>query len=474
MKQYIEVFRESLSLFSTSALKKWLVVVIVTCVIFVLGGGSGGSPLYSLFSIARSIGYLFAFGIPFIVGASLLFGSQETQNNIVDSIPKRGHVRFSSLFIPYIIMTFLVMTVAVLVGFVFILPSLASSISIMQIMGYLSSLLVSTLVVSLLVSPIAAFLALIIDDWKISTVLGVLLFFAITLATGSPGFPVNYPEIAFFGPAHILTAILFILIGGFTEYQYAVDYYVGVDFASIQLIIPLSLFIVIAVVFYLLARRMFHSNLSRWTIERELWLSTKGGMMERWLDTEESVPVKVQAPVNIDLTAAHIALKQRRRLVAAFLITAILLIPLGGMGYVSVQQDEWTTVVYQTSGVTMELGIDWLYGEFTGMDHPDSIHLAVGCEGVIAGGNGGSASFNFDHRRMTLVEYLQLNETEHEDLFGSSVSGNNGYRETFSSGWGGPIREQTYVWALRFIEVGGQTEGSISISFQVIIRASSF
>ncbi len=468
MKQYIGVFTESLSLFSTSALRKWVAIVIVTCVIFALGMGNGGGSLENLFGIARYIGYLFATGIPFIAGASFLFCSKETQNNIVESIRKSRNIRFARLFIPYIVMTMLMMALAVMIGFVFIIPSLTP----LQIMSYLSSLLVPTLVVSLLVCPIAAFLALIIDDWKTSAILGVLLFFAITLATGSPGFPVNYPEIAFLGPAHILTAMLFILIGGFSEYLYAVDYYVGVDFVPIQLVLPFVLFIVIAIVTYVLARKMFHSNLSRWTIERELWLSTKGGKMERWLDTEDSVPDRVQAPSKIDLTDSQAALKQRRRRVTAILVTAILLIPMGGMSYVTVQQNEWTTVVYETSGVTMELGIDWLYGEFTGMDHPDSIHLSVGCVGGIVGGNGGSASFNFEHRRMTLVDYLQLNETEHEDLFGSGISGNNGYRETFTSGWSGPIHEQTYVWALRFLEVGGQTEGSISISFQVIIRAT--
>ncbi|MGY5854951.1 MAG: hypothetical protein RTS72_00020 [Candidatus Thorarchaeota archaeon] len=467
MKQYIGVFRESLSLFSTSALKKWLAIAIGTCAIFVLMMGRGGDPVYKLFAIAGYIGNLFAFGVPFIVGASLLFGSQDTQNNIVDSIQKSRNIRFAHLFIPYAVLTLFVMALAVVIGFVFIIPSLSP----MLIIGFLSYMLVSTFVVSLLVCPITAFLALIIDDWKISIVLGVMLFFAIALATGFPS-PVNYPEIAFLGPKHILTAILVILMGGFTSNGFDVAYYVGVDFVLIQLVLPISLFIVIAVFFYLLARWTYHSNLSRWTIERELWLSTKGGKMERWLDTEESVPDNGQAPSNIDLTASHNALNQRRRLVAAILITAILLIPMGGIGYVSVQQDEWTTVVYQTSGsVTVELGVDWLYGEFTGLDPPDNINLAVGIEGVIAGGNGGSAHFNFDHRQMTLNEFLQLNGTEIEDMFGRSEAGNTGQRDTFSSGWSGPIHAHQYVWVLRFNEVGGETVGHIDISFQIIIRA---
>lgn len=468
MKQHVGVFRESLSFFSTSALKKWVAIVIGTCVIFVLGiGGSGGGGTVGwLFGVARYIGYLFAFGVPFIVGASFLFGSQETQNSIVDSIQKDRNMRFARFFISYVVVTLFVMTVAVLIGFVFIIPYLLP----LQILGYFSSILVSTLVVSFLVCPITVFLALTIDDWMNSTALGVLLFFAITLATGLPGYPVNYPEIAFLGPAHILTAILFILTGGFTGSGYSVSY-VGVVFTPIQLVIPLSFFTIIAVVFYLFARWMFHSNLSRWKIERELWLSIKGGKMEQWLNTDESLPYRDQVQSKIDLTASHTALKQRRRLVAVFLIIAILLIPIGGMSYVSTQQNEWTTVVYEASGVTVELGVDWLYGEFTGLEPADNIDLAVGCEGVIAGGNGGSAHFNFNHRQMTLNEFLQLNDTELEDMFGYSESGNVGQRDTFSSGWGGPIHANQYIWVLRFNEVGGETEGFITISFQVIIRA---
>ena len=189
--------------------------------------------------------------------------------------------------------------------------------------------------------------------------------------------------------------------------------------------------------------------------------------MEQWLETDESLPVKDQMQRKIDLTASHTALKQRRKLVAVFLVTAILLIPLGGMSYVSTQQSTWTTVVYEASGVTVELGVDWLYGEFTGLEPTDNIDLAVGCEG----GNGGSAHFNFKHRQMTLGEFLLLNDTELEDMFGRSESGNIGESDTFSSGWGGPIHANQYIWVLRFNEVGGETEGFITISFQVIIRA---
>jgi hypothetical protein len=167
-------------------------------------------------------------------------------------------------------------------------------------------------------------------------------------------------------------------------------------------------------------------------------------------------------------------IKEQRTFALALLVAAIVLISVGGISYVFVQQrEEWTTVVFETSGVTLEIGVDWLYGEFRGMDHPNDILLAVGVSGEIAGGNGGSVRYNFNHDRMTLTEYLQLNETEHTAIFASGESSQYGVPGTSfgGGGWAGPINDETYVWALRFLEVGGQTEGSITISFRVIIRA---
>ena len=456
-------FRESLSLFSSSVIKKWILVVIPFCAFFMFWI-SGGGGLDRLFGVAGYLGYLFITGVPFIVGAALLFGSQESQNNIADAYRADKKMRFASLFTSYTIMMLLVMSAAAVAGFIIILPSIPSD----QILIFLSSLLVSTLTVSLLICPITVFMVLIFDEQKTATGFGILIFLAIAYATGFPRSPVNYPEVAFFGPAHILTALLFTLIGGFGNF--AVNWYVGVDFVPSHLAIPLSVFLVLAVISFAAAQLTFKSRLRHWVTERELLMARKE-TGELWSDTEQKMSSETQARLTNDLLNFRNKLKERRKFAAAFLITAMLLIPVGGMTYVSVQQEAWTTVVYETSDVTLELGVDWLYSEFRGMENPDNIILRVGIRGEIAGGKGGYASYNFNHRRMTLDEYLLLNETEHEAMFASGTSGSGGYSETFGGGMSGPINEYTYVWALRFLEVGGQTEGSITISFRVIIQA---
>ena len=134
LHQLIARFRENLSVFSASALKRWFVIVLASCAFFVLWIGGSRPPLETIFGIAGYIGWLFVTGIPFVVGASLLFGSQEFHGNIADSTQKGSKVSFASLFITYAALTLLVMAVAVVIGFIFAfvfsdpqLPSLAES-----------------------------------------------------------------------------------------------------------------------------------------------------------------------------------------------------------------------------------------------------------------------------------------------------------------------------------------------------------
>jgi hypothetical protein len=464
LRHYAEGIKESLSFFSISALKKWFLVVIPTCAVFILGMPRGGAPLEKLFGVVGYIGYMFATGIPLVAGASFLLTSPETQNKIADSIIKGKKMSFRSLFTSLIIIMLCVMTIITLGGLSFVL----SSLPLGMIPLIFFALLVSTFAATLLVCPIVAFLTMTVDNWKISTFLGILLFFAITLATGTPGYPVKYPELAFIGPAHIVAALFFIMVGGFIEYPYVVGNYVGVDFLPNQLVIPIIVLVMIGVFTYVLAGKMYNSNLARWVSERELWLSPKGDD-KQWLKSEERTSERFQSQLSIKITEARSALKKRQHMASAILVISIVLIPIGGIEYVSVRHDEWTTVVYQTSGLSLGIG-EWIYGEFTGLDPPVNINLDVGCVGRIIGGAGGSVRFNFDHRSMTLVEFLQLNDTEVERLFGQGVAESFLGGGAFNSGWGGPIYAQQYVWALRFLEVGGTTEGQIEVSFQVIVR----
>lgn len=161
----------------------------------------------------------------------------------------------------------------------------------------------------------------------------------------------------------------------------------------------------------------------------------------------------------------------QRRFFAAVLFTAMLLLSVGGLSYIAFQQAH-TAVVYEASDMSLALGVDYLYGEFRGIASPDRVYLGLGIKGSIAEGTGGNVRYNFDYQEMTLIEFLQLNESEHELMLSSSETGESGLLGSAfgGSGLSGPINDDTYVWFLRFLEVGGRTTGNITISFQIYLH----
>jgi len=455
--------REYISLLSEKEVKRWLFLMAVAFAFYFLMGGSGGwyGPINAIFSISRTISWILATGFPFVTGSSLLLCSDQTRNNIVERTRTGKEIKFSYLFVSYIVLTLVVMALVSVAGLV--IGVIASGN--VAVLSFIPQLLGITLFISLLLTPIYAIIAIQFDSMSKSITIGFFLSIALVAATGQPGFPTNYPEIAFLGPAHLLTALLFISIGGYGSYS--TDYYVGTDFQLIHVIIPILVWSFFSIICYYGAKRVFFSNLSRWIKEREGWLAD--GQSKAKLD-DSTLPAH--------LPIIRRDLYRRQRKATAVSVAIIILIFIGGFGYVQVQQEELTQVVYESpaGGESVAIG-NWLSGSFTGIDPPSSsISLGVTCQGRILDWSGGAGDvyFTFEHRAMTWSEFQSLNETEFSDLFDHSENGNMRVIGTFSGGLSGPIHDSEYVWVLRFNNVDGRTSGSVNIWFQVIIRASIY
>jgi len=230
-------------------------------------------------------------------------------------------------------------------------------------------------------------------------------------------------------------------------------------------IAPILIWSFFAILTYTRGRKIFIENLSRWKKQRDGWLVSEQ-------ETGESDSSILPA----DLPAIRNELHQRQRYAVVVAIAIIILISMGGPGYVQLRQSEWTQVVYESpsGGENLVIG-DWVSGSFTGVEPSSSVTLGVTCEGRILDWNGGTGDvyFTFEHRAMTWSDFLDLNETEFLDMFETGESGNIGVVGTFGGGLCGPIHDSEYVWALRFNNVNGQTSGSVEVWFQVILRAFS-
>ena len=462
MFERVALLREYISLLSKKEVKRWLILMAIAFGFYLPLGVSGTwySPLKATFNIAGTIGWLLASGFPFVIGASLILCSDQTRNNIVERTRTGEEVRFSYLFVSYTILIQVVMALISFAGLV-VAASAAGNVTILVVLPQLVSI---TLFLSLLLTPIYVIIALEFDSMSKSITIGFFLSIALVATTGQPRYPVNYPEIAFFGPAHLLASLLFISIGAYGNYS--AESYVGTLFQPIHVVAPILVWSFFSIVCYYGARRVFFDNLSRWTKEREGWLSS--GQSKTKLD-DSTLPA--------NLPTIRKELYRRQRYAVAISIAIIILISMGGFSYVQVRQGEWTKIVYESpsEGESVAIG-DWLYGSFTGIEPSNSILLGVTCEGRILDWSGGSGYvyFTFEHRAMTSSEFQGLNETEFSDMFGHSEGGNHGVIGTFNGGLSGPIHETEYVWVLRFNDVNGRTSGSVDIWFQVIIRASSW
>ncbi len=443
-------------LFPVNVLKKWaLVTGTLSVILALLTTTWGGESVYQTFLIARYVGLLLGTGLPLVVGASFLICSEEVKQRIVETETQGESVGFGALFGGYLVLTLFFMTLVTL--FKFCVTGVITGG--LEILPFIPQMLLVTCLLTGLLSPIAVVLAVALDSPKINALAGLGVFCSLLLTTGQPGFPVNLPETAFFSPAHLLPALFFTVVFA-PEYPYAADYYVGLYFTPVDLLLPLVVLTLVSALSYRASMGLFESNLKLWRTVSGQWLS--GAKPSE----DKQVPQRVD-----DTTEIMNSLRVRRRNIGTTVLLIVVLMPLTGISYVSLRQSEWTRVVYESpaGGEAIEIGA-WYYNSFEGIEPAQNLYLSVGCEGEILEGGGPEANItlNFDSREMTLAELQELNETQLEDMFGRGWSCTSSNR-VFSTGWHGPIHEAQYVWVLRFLNVGGQTEGMVLVRFQVMI-----
>ena len=268
MFEEVAWIRQYISLLSRKDIERWLILMVAAFGYYFLVGSGGDwySPLNATFSVARTIGWLLATGFPFVIGASLLLCSDRTRSNIVERTQTHEEVKFSSLFFSYTVLILVVMTAVSILGLL-IAAFVSGNVGII---GVLPQLLGITLLISLLLTPVYSLFAIEFDSMSKSIVIGFFFSIGLVVATGLPGFPGDF---TFFGPAHLLSAMLFISIGAYGNYN--VEYYVGTYFQPIHLVIPLLAWSFYAIISYLKAKRGFYDNLSRWTEKRHGWLASQ-------------------------------------------------------------------------------------------------------------------------------------------------------------------------------------------------------
>lgn len=453
--------RFSLTLFPYRTLKRWSVSTVVFSFLFVISAIRFGDWIqYHVIAFAQYIGLLIGTGLILLVGASMFYCSHEMQVRMVKAVEEK-RASYLSILCIFMLLSFVMFLVATGIGVSVVLVVSAP----IELLSYIPVILIVQLVLIAILSPLVVAATIVVDNLKQSLLVGLLVFLGLLIATGLPGFPVYRPEVALLGPAHIYSAIFFLMVLGL-ENPYSIQSLFGVAFTAPQLITSVVLWCCISILTYFTGRHLFPSSIRRWQLSEGSWLDDEQEQDPSASDKRSSEYMELLQRIKI-----------RRKYLTVFSVLFVLVVPLASISYTTQKLEEWTEVVYESpaGGEILQIG-EWVFGSFTGHTPSRDVTLTIRCEGEIleGGGNLENKTMNFHKRAMLLSELLELNATELEDEFGRSYGSSYGATSSFSFGGGGPIYDGNYIWILRFISVGGQTSGSLRVSFRIFIRAHPY
>jgi hypothetical protein len=436
---------------STRSFILWL-ILSYTYPIFYLAfsSGSGLSSIAIIIYTINNVADSLLLGIPVFLGAGLFLTRRGFYTK--DGASTISQSRFLPRYILYFMMVTLYLAILTLITF--FRMSMFSDVELSSNIVYLPGILLSAPIMSFFLCPIGAIIAVLFDEWKLTTGIGMGLSFALTITTGSALVPSSYAEVALLGPIHLYRAIAIALSGIEFASSSLITHYFGVLIEPIALVVPVVLYVITSVLTLVGSIRLFRSNRQRWSFEEDPWL--KGAKLET--DPEDSQPETTRKAI-MKLAELNEALRVRKKVTGILLVLLVAGIPLAGLGYTTVRGQEFYEVIYESpsGGETLAIG-EWLFGSFFVQELEGDRYYRISWPADILdwGSCPDELRYEGDFREMSLDEFNNMNASERARLFGSSYSTFQKPATRVSSGYGGIFGEGERVWALRFTDSEGE------------------
>jgi hypothetical protein len=420
----------------------WLLVSIgATLILTPQSWYPGSAALYELSSAINYISWAFVNGIPIFLGAGIFLTSKESRKAQVSrSVNENTTAAFMHQFFLYEILisfyiaafTFSVLTISA--------TSFQGDASI--IYSAIPLVMLCAVLTTMLLSSIATLFAIVFDDWRLTTIAGLVPLFLISYNMGFPGNPSTYREIALLSPVHYFKGLVFVL-GGYENQRFFRLYF---EFAA--MLIPTLVFCSIAFVLLYGAHRIYKTNINRWILESEQYDAHDFELQQGnhiFLDTDTQVN---------NLEVMQVNLKKRRRIALALLISFIIITNIAIPSYTQARSDADRVFVYQSpeGSESIELG-QWINRSFMAEMPQDPglyCNFIFVFEVLSWRTNLTRLKFVYGCQSMSMAEFQQLNETELELIFNQVNFLNSEYPKEggVSSIDGGP----EFVWAMRFMD----------------------
>jgi len=382
-------------------------------------------------------------GVLFFLGAGLFLSSRFVRN----------YERIQQLVRPFIV--FLLLTALYLVFrsiIIFNTFTQFGEVGAEINLAFVNGALLAVPLVSFIFCSLAAGVAIIIDDWRITTVAGCSLFLVVNLFLGMPHADAFHPEMSLFGPSHFYRAMILVFSGLYAIIPLSIQSWGGVT-SIYSMIVPTLVYIILTLI-------------SVWTIKN---YGTENLQRRHLLNKSDTIHVTEQE--QMDETKLGNRLKARRKAVLICFLIFGLLIPIGGYSYTSMRSYDVTTVVYEA--ILRPTNGTLFYGEFTTEVPTPDVSRWIGFPLTILdwGDCPSPIQFEYAFGDGSIYDFLALNEQERwrpsrsENLENDQMV----YLQSRSSGL--DELAGVHYWAIRFYSDEWTSElGSLRVRISIVLR----
>jgi hypothetical protein len=376
-----------------------------------------------LVNATNVISYTLTIGLPVFLASSITFGTSNARRHIL-SLLKSGKSS-TEVFLRCMVEAYalIVMFSVSITLALFIEPQL-SRVMFYAPTGtgfliYLLPVLIPTLVVSLLLATIGAFLVVVTDDIIVSTSIGCILSIGLAAAVGwSPDalWQSLTRGIAMLSPSNIVRIFAGLLSGYDPPHGRTLATYFGFEATAVSVLVSLVLFGVIVFICAIASIKILQRTTSFWSTLQEI-------RSEIW-ETESEHRGK------------HLKIKRelkiRKILLVSLVIILLLGVAFGTASYKSMVLEETTITFYQSPGGGEEITLGEWYVFSCNVQPPrygQWNYLRYDCSVVDWGSSPVELSYYCSVLNMSSSEFLLLNETIRESLCY--------YRNVTRGNWGG-------------------------------------
>lgn len=348
------------------------------------------------------IAFSFVFVQPMFLGAGIFFSTKDDHHSFVKTLNDKRY--FRRFFLQYIV--YFVFIIVYMIGLscsILLITAVFAGDNAAIILMMIPGVSIAATIATFFLSSVAAFLAMLFDDWRLNSFIGAIFYFALAHATGYPIYSLTYREIALLGPVYFFIGLAVILSGISFDSPSDMAHHFGMYFTLDALIIPTIIFTFVFVSAFVGAVKVFSYNRERWSLERFEESATGKALFEM---TPEQVS---------KLVSLKHGLKIRRIGTGVILIIIIMIIPMQVTTYTQERTREYYTSIYvsPSQGESVQIG-DWFYKSFVAQGPPDfSKWLHCYCfVHILDWGNISELRVEFYLLSVTLEEFQTLNDTE--------------------------------------------------------------